>query len=297
VAALLTLPRVARAEPRVDPEKVEWSSTWPRVKFWEVAAAVALTFGDALYEGHVPLPDHASWNSPILFDTWARDTFRGRTAAIQSAASTTSDIMFKAGSLVPLILDDYFAAASVHLNADVAWQLAAIDLQSYGVAGLLSLTAEHTVGRARPYTLSCVNGYVFDGQGHLMQTCGTDNDFRSFYAGHATATATAAGLVCVHHQHLPLFGGGFADLAPCLVMIGVSAAAGMLRLVYDEHWASDVIVGWASGVLSGYVLPSVMHFGFGSGRPIGEVHSGSLHFVPTVLPARGGTELGVVGVF
>jgi hypothetical protein len=56
-----------------------------------------------------------------------------------------------------------------------------------------------------------------------MQTCGTGNDFRSFYSGHATATATTASLVCVHHQHLPLFGGGFADLVPCLIMIGVSA--------------------------------------------------------------------------
>ncbi|HEY8086940.1 MAG TPA: phosphatase PAP2 family protein [Polyangiaceae bacterium] len=267
------------------------------MKVWEVAAAIALTAGDTLFENYVPLPSHASWNSPILFDSWARDTFRGRTAALQSAASTSSDIMYKAGALVPFLIDDYFAATSVHRNVEVGWQLAAIDLQSFGLAGLASLGAEHLVGRARPYTVSCANGYVFDGQGNRMQTCGTGNDFRSFYSGHATATSTAAGLVCVHHQHLPLFGGGFADLAPCLFMIGVSAASGVLRLVYDEHWASDVMVGWATGVLSGYVLPSVMHFGFGSGRPIGEVHSGTLHLVPTILPAPGGSELGVVGVF
>jgi membrane-associated phospholipid phosphatase len=296
-AGLLSLADVARAEPRVDPEQVEWSPTWPRVKWWEVTAAVALTFGDTLFEDRAPLPTHASWNSPILFDTWARDTFRGRTAALQAFASTTSDILYKAGALVPFLVDDYFAATSVHLNAEVGWQLAAIDLQSYGIAGLISLSAEHAVGRARPYTESCVNGYVFDGQGHLMQTCGTGNDYRSFFSGHTTATGTAAGLVCVHHQHLPLFGGGFADLAPCLFMIGLSATTGVLRLVYDEHWASDLIVGWATGVFSGYVLPSIMHFGFGSGRPLGEVHSGSLDFVPTFLPAPGGGELGAVGVF
>lgn len=130
-----------------------------------------------------------------------------------------------------------------------------------------------------------------------MQTCGTANDFRSFYSGHATATATTAGLVCVHHQHLPLFGGGFADLAPCLLMIGVSATTGVLRLVYDEHWASDVMVGWADGVLSGYVLPSLLHFGFGSGHPVGEIRTGSLDMAPSLLARPGGTELGMVGVF
>lgn len=283
---------------RADPATVEWSDSWPRVQLWEAIDAVVLTVGDTEFEDRVPLPSHATWTRPILFDTWARNTFRGRTAAIQSFASTSTDIMYKAGALVPFVVDDYFAAASVHQNADVAWQLAAIDFQSYGVAGLVSLTAEHAVGRARPYTLSCnANDQVVDAQGHVMQTCGTGNDFRSFYSGHATATATTAGLVCVHHQHLPLFGGGFADLAPCLLMIGVSAVTGVLRLVYDEHWASDVMVGWADGVLSGYVLPSLMHFGFGSGRPIGEIRTGTLDMVPTLLPRAGGTELGMIGVF
>jgi membrane-associated phospholipid phosphatase len=281
-----------------DPTKVEWSNTWRRVQLWEVIDALALTVGDTEFEDRVPLPSHASWTQPILFDTWARNLLRGRTAAIQSFASTSTDIMYKAGALVPFLVDDYFAAASVHQNADVAWQLTAIDLQSFGVAGLMSLAAEHGVGRMRPYVLSCdAHGQVVDAQGHVLQTCGSGNDFRSFYSGHATATATTAGLVCVHHQHLPLFGGGFADLAPCLLMIGVSAATGVLRLVYDEHWASDVMVGWLDGVLSGYVLPSLLHFGFGSNHPVAEVKTGSLDMVPTLLPRPGGTELGMVGAF
>jgi membrane-associated phospholipid phosphatase len=289
-----TLGRVAHA----DPTKVEWSQDWPRVEWWEVVAALSLTVGDTEFEDRVPLPNHATWTQPILFDTTARNLLRGRTAAIQQFASTSTDLMYKAGALVPFVVDDYFAAAAVHQNADVGWQLAAIDFQSFGIAGLVSLAAEHGVGRARPYTLSCdSNNQVLDAQGHLMQTCGTGNDFRSFYSGHATATATTAGLVCVHHQHLPLFGGGFADLAPCLIMIGVSATTGVLRVVYDEHWASDVMIGWADGILSGYVLPSLMHFGFGSGRPLGEIQSGSLDAIPTLLPVQGGTELGMLGIF
>lgn len=297
VAALgvaLGLPRTALA----DPQHVEWSDSWPRVHLWEVIDSLALTFGDTEFEDRVPLPSRATWTKPILFDSWARGVFLGRTAAVQSFASTSTDIMYKAGALVPFVMDDYFAALSVHQNAEVAWQLAIIDLQSLGFAGLVSLGAEHSVGRMRPYVLSCgANGVALDAQGHLLHTCGTSNDFRSFYSGHATSTATVAGLVCLHHQHLPLFGGGFADLAPCLFMIGVSAATGVLRLTYDEHWASDVIVGWLDGVLSGYVLPSILHFGLGTGKPIGEVRTGNLDLVPTLLPRAGGAELGVVGFF
>ena len=296
--AILTVGATLGRGAYADPDKVEWGEDWPRVKWWEVVAALSLTVGDTEFEDRVPLPNHATWTQPILFDTAARNLFRGHTAAIQQFASTSTDIMYKAGALVPFIVDDYFAAASVHQNADVAWQLATIDFQSFGIAGLVSLAAEHGVGRSRPYTQSCdANNQVLDARGHLMQTCGTGNDFRSFYSGHATATATTAGLVCVHHQHLPLFGGGFADLAPCLLMIGVSATTGVLRLVYDEHWASDVMIGWADGVLSGYVLPSLMHFGFGDGRPLGEIQSGSLDAIPTLLPVPGGTELGMLGVF
>jgi membrane-associated phospholipid phosphatase len=281
-----------------DPAQVEWSPDWPRAHIWEVGAAAALTVGDTLYEDHVPLPSKAIWHGGILFDGWARGVFRGHTAIVQSTASTLSDGFFKIGSLVPFVVDDYFATLSIHQNVEVAAQLAVIDLESLGFAGLVSLVAEHGIGRARPYTLSCgPNGQVLDAQGHFMQQCGTPNDYRSFYSGHATATATVAGLVCVHHQHLPLFGGGFADLAPCLAMIGISVATGFLRLVYDEHWASDVIVGWADGFLSGYVLPSLLHFGFSSGKPLGEVRSGTLDMMPTLLPCPGGSELGMVGVF
>ena len=58
-----------------------------------------------------------------LFDTWARNVFRGRTAAIQSFASISTDIMYKAGALVPFVVDDYFTAISFHRNADVGLRL------------------------------------------------------------------------------------------------------------------------------------------------------------------------------
>ena len=157
--------------------------------------------------------------------------------------------------------------------------------------------AEHGAGRARPYTDRCVDGADRDASGAFLHACGVPNDNRSFFSGHTAAVTTAAALTCLHHQHLPLFGGGFADLAPCLVMMSASAAAGILRLVYDEHWATDVMTGWAVGALSGYVLPSLLHFGFGSGRAVGELHAGGATFVPTLGTYGHAPGMGLVGVF
>ena len=283
------VPRPAAA---ADPETVEWSPDWHRVNLLEGAAVIAMTFAATQVDQRIPYPQHAGWQGGILFDDWARDTFRGRTRAIQSTASTASDWMYRAGSLVPFVMDGYFGALSVHQNADVAIQLFFIDLEAYGVSALVSLGAEHVVGRARPYTESC---NLTEG-GRLFHQCGTGNDARSFYSGHAAATSTTAGVVCAEHQHLPLFGGGFADLAPCLVMIGVSATAGIMRLVYDEHWASDVITGWIVGTAAGYVLPSVLHYGFG-GRPPGQIDYGSIHALPTLLSYPSGAGAGLAGVF
>ncbi|HEY2512603.1 MAG TPA: phosphatase PAP2 family protein [Polyangiaceae bacterium] len=261
----------------------------------EGLAVIAMTFG-ATEVDKIPYPQHASWTGGILFDEWARNTFRGRTAAAQSAASTATDWMYRAGALVPFVVDDYFATLSGHQNADVALQMALIDLEAYGVSAMVSLGVEHVVGRARPYTESC--NLRDRSTGQLLHQCGTGNDARSFYSGHAAATSTTAGVVCAEHQHLPLFGGGFADLAPCLFMIGVSATTGVLRLVYDEHWATDVVAGWMVGTAAGYVLPSLLHYGFrGGGHPPGEIVSGSLHALPTLLSYPAGAGAGFVGVF
>jgi membrane-associated phospholipid phosphatase len=297
LAIALAACTVSRTGFAADPDRVEWSDDWPRASLWEVGSAVVLTIGDTLFEDNVPISS-TRWRGGILFDDWARSVFRGQTPAVQSTASTISDFMFYGGVLVPFVVDNYFVTLDVHRNADVAVQMLVINMQSLGVSGIISLVGEHTVGRARPYVESCRNGHVYDAAGGLLpNTCGVPNDNRSFPSGHVAAVTTMAALTCVHHQHLPLYGGGFADLAPCLVMMGVAASTGFLRLVYDEHWASDVITGWALGAASGYVLPSLLHYGFGSGHPLAEIHTGDLTLVPTLGVYGGAPGIGAVGVF
>lgn len=282
-----------------DPDRVEWSPDWPRVRLVEVVDVFALTIASYEISARWPAPTRPNWRGPILFDNAVRDLVRGRTYGAQATASHMADDLYKGGVLAPYIVDVFVVDLSIHQNADVALQMLLINLQSLGLTGVVTLGAEHAAARARPYTQDCgPDGVVRDAEGRpLFNHCGVSGDFQSFYSGHSAATATMAGLTCAHHQHLPLYGGGLADLAPCLLMIAESVATGMGRLISDVHWSSDVLLGWSVGAVSGYVLPSVLHYGFGGGRPIGELQVGSALIVPTPQVYAGGAGLGVVGVF
>lgn len=281
-----------------DPKRVEWSRDWPRVRWWEILDVVLLTVASEEINSAWETPGSGTWRGFVPFDNWVRHELRGRTASTQLAASSLGDTLYKGSVLAAYIIDNYFVALSIHQSADVAIQLTLIDAQSLGLAGVVTLAVEHSIPRQRPYVQDCgADGQVRDGSGQISESCGHGDDYKSFYSGHAAATATMAGLTCVHHQHLPLYGGGFADLAPCLLMIGVAATTGITRLVADRHWASDVMLGWTVGAFSGYVVPSLLHYGFGAGRPVGEVKLSGVSMIPVPQAYPGGAGLGVDGRF
>jgi membrane-associated phospholipid phosphatase len=282
-----------------DPDRVEWSESWRRVRLAETLDAVALGLGSLTIEEAWPAPKRANWTGGILFDNWARRTFVSDSPSVQNAAAVYSDNMMLASMIAPLVIDNYVVTLGIHANADVAGQMFIINLQSLGLTGFLSLLAEHAVARQRPFVPYCgADGHVRNAEGQtLLNSCSGPSDNQSFYSGHAAITATMAGLTCVHHQHLPLYGGGVADLAPCLVMISASITTGLARLMADKHWASDVVLGWSIGTFSGYVLPSILHYGFGHGTPVGELHVGGLTMMPTPTVLPRGAGLGLVGMF
>ncbi|HEX7663724.1 MAG TPA: phosphatase PAP2 family protein [Polyangiaceae bacterium] len=286
----------ARAE---DPDKVEWSKDWPRMRAVEVADVFALTAASYAINAYWEPRHTANWHGGILFDDAVRKLLKGRTLAIQETAGNVSDNLYKFGVLTPYVVDVFFVSLSIHQNADVALEMLLINMQSLGLAGVLSLSSEHLVGRSRPYVQDCgPDGVVRDANGApLLSHCDGVGDYQSFYSGHAAAVSTMAGLTCAHHQHLPLYGGGFADLAPCLLMMGAAAATGVTRIVADRHWATDVITGWGVGAFSGYVLPSLLHYGFASGHAVGEIKTQNVRMLPSPLVYPGGAGFQMVGLF
>jgi membrane-associated phospholipid phosphatase len=243
-----------------DPDRVEWSETWHRVRLAETLDAVALGLGSLSIEEAWPAPNRPTWTGGILFDNWARRAFVSDSPSVQNAAAVYSDNMMLASMIAPLVIDNYVVTLGIHQNADVAAQMLMINLQSLALTGFLSLLAEHAVARQRPFVpYRGADGHVRNAEGQvLLNSCSGPADNQSFYSGHSAITATMAGLTCIHHQHLPLYGGGPADLAPCLLMITASITTGIARLMADKHWASDIVIGWSIGTFSGYALPSVL---------------------------------------
>jgi len=300
VPALLTFAVIGLLSGRAhaaDPDRVEWSPDWPRVRPWEVAGAFSLIAADVAIKLWVPTPSTPRFADGNFLDDWGRNTFKLHSVASQAASISWSDGLFYGAVLVPFVVDFYFGALSIHQSSDVAIQMLAIDLESFATAGFFAISAQK-LGRERPYGQDCAtDGTVRDRSGRIVHRC--DGSVRqSFVSGHTAAATAAAGLVCVHHQHLPLFGGGAADLAACLSMVGIAGATGLLRVAADEHWATDVLLGWAVGAFSGYVLPSILHYGFGSGQALAQAGNSYIDVLPTVMAVDGGgAQIGAVGTF
>lgn len=86
---------------------------------------------------------------------------------------------------------------------------------------------------------------------HVMRPDGTDN--RSFPSGHTATAFMTATMLTKEYGHLsPWIGVG---------AYGVASASGVMRMVNNKHWLSDVLTGAGIGILStevGYYLSGLL---------------------------------------
>jgi membrane-associated phospholipid phosphatase len=247
---------------RVQAQPLEWDPRWPRFRPGEAAATLALGTVTLLAEQAQPQFESPRWSGGILLDDALRDLLRARSAEGNLRAVENSDRLFRLALVSPLVLDVWVLALGVHRSPDVALQLLLMNVEALAFTGSVVLATQLLTRRARPYVQDCG-----EAGGVNFTDCGTKRDYTSFVSGHTAVAMTSAMLMCAQHQHLALLGGGAADAAVCLTMVGIAVGTGLLRVVADRHYASDVIGGLAVGVVSGYVLPSWLHFGFGRTPP------------------------------
>jgi membrane-associated phospholipid phosphatase len=285
-AVMIGSPSAARAAP---PGPVVWQPDWPRFQWWEAGATVGLTLG-SLYAAKLDGPDHASWTGGILLDVPIRNGIRGD-EHVRFAAKQYSDVGYRVATLFPYVVDAGIVALGVHQNPDVAFQMFLIDVEALTLTAVVTVVTERTVGRQRPFARAC--------QG---EDCASAESNRSFYSGHAAATFTSAGLTCAHHQNIPLYGGGPADAWACVWALSLATTTGFFRVVADNHYASDVVVGAAVGLASGYLLPSWLHYGLGHAKRdlparSGRAATGRPFLMPIAQRYEGGAGIGIGGVF
>ncbi len=292
-AALLLLALAspdARASDKA-PSTVAWHDEWPRVRWWEGVAAVGLLGSTYVFQNALHPPTEANWTGPILLDEPLRGLLRARSAGAEKAAARYTDFLLQSAIVFPYL--DAGLTLVVHRNADVALQMLVIDAESLGFAGAISLFTERAVGRERPYVHDCHG----DGTKVGNNPCGGEGDRISFFSGHASATFTSAGLTCLHHGHMPLWGGGAPDTWACVWALSLAGTTSLLRIVADKHYTSDVLTGIGVGAFAGYVLPSLLHYGFGAAYdPKAKVPATGL-VRPALLPVPAGAAAGVHGIF
>jgi membrane-associated phospholipid phosphatase len=206
--------------------------------------------------GSLALPvDQQRWTSENSFDAAVRDAVVPNSIEGRERARDVSDIALVAQGN-QILFDTLVVAWWHHHSAEVAWQMALINVETIalnvGINGLITGFAS----RERPYRGRC--GPDFDSD--PLDDCRSSKRYRSFYSGHTSTTFAMAGLTCMHHAYLPLYGGGWADTAICPVSFLVAGLTGSMRVLGDQHWASDVMVGAGMGTLIGLGVPWLFHY-------------------------------------
>lgn len=277
LAALLVATSLAFHAAPAAAEEAKWDPAWPKFSKAEMAftAGMGLSAAAAVLLYHTPT---RNWDGGILFDEAARSGLRLRTREARTVTASISDGIYYGLLAFPLLVDLPLAGL-VHKNGELVVQMLAMDLESFAVGGVLAMSFEK-VGRARPMLEECERDPGYD------RKCGNGPNLNSgFLSGHTAIAFTGAGLICAHHTHLPLYGGGAPDIAVCIAGLAAAFTQGTFRVTSDNHYASDVLLGAGLGLASGWLLPSLLHYRKSSG--------GSASLLPSVR-SRDGQTFGVL---
>jgi membrane-associated phospholipid phosphatase len=246
--------RAQDEDPAEPPEQeVAWQPQWSAVHWAEyplVVAAITLPFWGGLL---VPPQDEARVRGGILIDEPIRDVLYLESVQGREDADLISDIIWPIVKNYSLI-DLWFVVPVLHEEPALAWKMTWIHAEAMGIAAVLTWPIGRFTGRERPIGADC------DRDSSYSTDCEIDNRYRSFFSGHVATAVAGAGLTCVHHQNLPIYGDGWANHIPCIASIGGAAAVGVLRIMADKHYFSDVLIGAVVGFGAGYLWPSLVRY-------------------------------------
>ena len=256
VAALGAAAAPSRASAQAtapDPDETPMS---PTAGTSAVGGAVALGYGLAMLIDPeaspatiaiAGLPPRSAWRGGILFDEEFRSATRLSEVPAQETARRISDVMLFATMIDAAAIDAALVPA-LQGDSNLAWQASMAHALALGLTLSAGEIAKTTVGRARPFERDC--------QSDPQRTGCSDSDaYHSFFSLHTAMAFTSAGFSCAMHASRSLYGDPTADAMGCLTPVLMASATGLLRVLSDRHYISDVLVGAAIGFLVGYLVP------------------------------------------
>lgn len=187
------------------------------------------------------------------WDESVRDGLRAPGYRSRLLAADASDVLLGLSVSSALVIDPLLNARFLRQSPEVARQVALINAEVLSVALGTQEMVAHLVGRERPYGRVCGTPEL-DGR---SQSCAGSRRYRSFYSGHTSVPFALAAATCLHHAQLGLSGN--RAWLTCFLGFSVAATSGVLRMVSDNHYVSDVLVGAAVGSALGLSIP-LLHY-------------------------------------
>lgn len=228
----------------------------------------------------------------ILFDDEARDAIRLGSENARMIARDVSDAFLALLTSAPVILDALVLGAWLHDDPDIALEIIIMHAEVITVTLGLQTIANIAASRERPYGRTC-GGTGPDDLPMESFFCNSPDRYYSFFSGHTSQSFASAAVVCSAHMNMPLLGGGEAEVVPCVTGFAFAAMTGLLRMMGDQHYATDVITGAVMGTAIGFLVPWALHFAHARPTEEGETASGTDVAVTLVPTGNGASVLGI----
>jgi membrane-associated phospholipid phosphatase len=238
-----------------------------------------ITIGAAIIQ-----PQKKHYVQTFGIDDSVRKTLRYPSVEGRYIARDASDIILSLEATWPFFVDALITTWWYRGSPDAAAQMALVDGEALAIVTAIQGATNTLASRERPYGQTC--GGLTPAE---TVDCQGSTRYRSFFSGHTAFTFMAAGLICVHHQKLDLMRGPGDEIA-CVTAYAGAAATGILRVVGDEHYISDVAIGAAVGTLVGVAVP-LLHYRRVNLAPKDKAAGIDMHVMPV------GAGVGVGGTF
>jgi len=189
-----------------------------------------------------PEQDTVRWRGGVLFDDEVRAALRLSSDEARGRASAISDLLLRSLVALPLLVDLLLAATRLRRRPLLAAQLLLCSTLALSLSGLAQGWVSRTVGRERPYVQECLKA---ERPADCARSLAAGRV--SFYSGHTAATATGASLVWLHAAFAPPALRLRSQVLRIAAALG-ALATGLLRILADRHYATDVLGGVVMGV-------------------------------------------------
>ncbi len=252
-----------------------WPDEWGSFGMWDygllggaLAVTVATQLIGPLQSGGDPQAG-AGWQRSSRLDEIVRRRMRRDDLNERGRIRDASDMLLSLTVSFSFLFDGLVSAFWYHESPEVGRQLTLLAIEVQFISAAIQSTSNMIASRVRPYVRDC-GGELPESNGD----CTGSVRFRSYFSGHTSQAFAGAVTSCVFHAKFDLYGGGSADVLPCVGLLASATAVGVFRMMGDMHYITDVFSGAIMGSAVGAIVPLLRMRDLEKGRRVSIVPNG-----------------------